>query len=171
MAESLSFDGLPLLIPAQSLVLVAKRRGAQMEGRELIIAYIEDKYSTRPDWCRMLLQSLRLNAVVIIFDGVDEAPQLKDALQRLFTEELVPKRFRCVVTSRPDGVDQQRFEQSFIILDLQPVRYLVARALIVGASFDTLLLLLVYYLLRNGCHDTRHTRTYIYTYSYSYTYT
>lgn len=123
MAETASFDGLPLLIPSQSLASLANNRAndASMTGRELIVAFINDKYKARPDWCRMLMQSFRLNAAVILFDGVDEAPQLKEDIQRLFTEDLVPKRARYLLTSRPDGVDLFRFERSFVILDLNPV--------------------------------------------------
>lgn len=125
MSEIASFDGLPLLIPSQSLVsLAANRQNSESaNGRDLLVSFINDKYKARPDWCRMLTQSLRLNAVVIIFDGVDEAPQLKEGIQRLFTEDLVPKRVRFLLTSRPDGIDQLRFEHSFVILDLNPVRH------------------------------------------------
>ena len=124
MSEIESFDGLPLLIPGQSLVSLASnsQSSAVSSDRDLLVSYINDKYKARPDWCRMLTQSLRLNAVVIIFDGVDEAPQLKKDIQRLFTEDLVPKRVRFLLTSRPDGIDQLRFEHSFVVLDLNPVR-------------------------------------------------
>ena len=121
MAETASFDGLPLLIPSQSLASLANNPANNASMTELIVAFINDKYKARPDWCRMLMQSLRLNAAVILFDGVDEAPRLKEDIQRLFTEDLVPKRARYLLTSRPDGVDLFRFERSFVILDLNPV--------------------------------------------------
>ena len=90
-------------------------------GASLVQTFVEHHFSEPRR--TMVLQSLRLQAVVLLFDGVDEVLELKDALLALFADELLAKRFPFVVTSRPTGIDQiDRFGGGCQAWDLLPLR-------------------------------------------------
>ena len=78
----------------------------------------------------MVLQSLRMQALIIIFDGVDKVKSNKQNEKRklvdLLAEEMVAKRFQFVVTTRPVGIIGaiHRFSGSFDILTLPEVSFL-----------------------------------------------
>ena len=132
LVNETSFEGLPLVIPGQELTTMMhkiKEEDAKPgDGRELIMrfiqSFVEEHFKDDPQReqiTSMLLQCLRLHALTIILDGLDEALEQKEMLQLLFAEDLVPKRYRYVVTSRPGGVDVGRFVNSFVIRDLSPL--------------------------------------------------
>lgn len=104
-----------MVIPGQQLSNLRSRFPSLKEavGRELLVEYIKHKYSG--EIRVMLMQSLRMQALLIIFDGVDEVVELKNRLLDIFAEEMVAKRFRFVVTTRPVGIEgaTHRFSGSF----------------------------------------------------------
>ena len=118
MAGIDSPDSLALIIPGNALSNVLRRR-SDLTGRDLILTYIRVRYY-QTLWYPMLLQSLRMHSMVIIFDGIDEAPEYKEQLLELFTQDLLPKRHRYLLTSRPESLDISQFK-SFTILKLAPL--------------------------------------------------
>ena len=105
-------ESLPLVILGQQLSNLASANPSLKDspGSELLLAYIKSQFSG--DMLAMLMQSLRMQTVVVIFDGVDEVLEIKDRLIDLFADELLAKRFSFVVTTRPVGLDgvMHRFE-------------------------------------------------------------
>ena len=71
----------------------------------LVEWYIEEEYGVdQPEWCEMLLATLRAKALVILLDGVDEAAALRTRMQTLILQVLAPSDCRVVVTTRPEGI-------------------------------------------------------------------
>ena len=117
-----SFEAMPLIINGQELSNLVSNLGSTsgLGGASLVQTFVEHQFSGGR--LTMLLQSLRLQAVVLLFDGVDEVLELKDALQTFFADELLAKRFPFVVTSRPTGIDQiDRFGGDCQAWDLVPL--------------------------------------------------
>merc|ERR1711957_65012 len=71
----------------------------------------------------MLRMAFELRAIIIVLDGLDEAAGRSKAIEHLIFEDLVPMGFRCVITSRPEGISNlERFASSgFIIMNLEPL--------------------------------------------------
>ena len=118
MAGIDSPEALALIIPGNALSNVLRKR-ADLNGRNLILTYIRVKYY-QTSWYPMLLQALRMHSMVIIFDGIDEAPEYKQQLLQLFTQDLLPKRHRYLLTSRPESLDISQFKY-FTIVKLAPL--------------------------------------------------
>jgi hypothetical protein len=112
LAQIDSAESLPLLITVQELARMLS--SGSTEGANLIEWYIGQKFGDRPSFVRMLVESYRARALVVILDGVDEAASLKSRLWELILDELVPpsttrenqlrRGLRLIVTSRPEGV-------------------------------------------------------------------
>ena len=118
MAGIDSPEALALTIPGNTLSSVLTKR-PDLTGRDIILTYIRVKYQHTP-WYTMLLQALRMQAVVLIFDGIDEAPEYKQQILKLFTEDLQLKRHRYLLTSRPESLDTSQF-QLFTVVHLNPL--------------------------------------------------
>ena len=89
-------------------------------GGDLVEWYIAVEPNL-PDPVRaMLLDAYRSQRLVLILDGMDEAPGLKDAIQSFVPGTLVPRGCRFLLTSRPEGVDQGFYASGFVVLDLKP---------------------------------------------------
>ena len=121
-----NFEGLPLVISGQTLSNAVSRWERDIsnnDGTQLIVDWIRETFAANPKRCCMLLQALSMQALVLIFDGVDEVLELKDCIQSVFAQELVAKRFRFVITSRPIGIDEAAFGASFDVLNLRPLTH------------------------------------------------
>ena len=132
-ASSEGLEGLPLVIRTHILADIAKKfeNQRQEKGKEssfadhLMRQYIHDAYHDDKKQRDMLLMALGLQALVLIVDGMDEFPELRELLPRLFAEELSTRRFRFVVTSRPsEELDHLRFRRyGCHVLGLQPLTH------------------------------------------------
>lgn len=116
MAGIDSPEALALIIPGNALSTVLRKR-TEPTGRDLILTYIRVKYQ-HTQWYPMLVQALRTQSLVIIFDGIDEIPQYKEQILQLFTEDLLPKRHRYLLTCRPASMDLSRYK-SFTVVRLK----------------------------------------------------
>lgn len=62
-----------------------------------------------------------MRCLMIVLDGIDEASALRQRIQSFVIDQLVPRRIRLVVTSRPEGVEKKHFLESFVIVNLKPL--------------------------------------------------
>ena len=69
----------------------------------------------------MLRVAYEMRALVVLFDGIDEAPHLREQLEDFVIDVLAPAGVRCVVTSRAEGVSLERYTRHFAILELEPL--------------------------------------------------
>ena len=69
----------------------------------------------------MLRQALLSRRTLLLLDGIDEGGAAGDGVIRHITEVLAPQGHTMVVTSRPDGLDTDRFQEYFEHLALQPL--------------------------------------------------
>ncbi len=85
----------------------------------LIESYIR-RYAA-PTTVPMLVMALKMRALVLLVDGLDEAAGRKEVLEKYLVRTLVPMGFRIVATSRPSGVRLRLFSEyasRFVVLDL-----------------------------------------------------
>merc|ERR1740139_211307 len=108
----------PVIISIQKLSRKCKDVDIDLNS---ILRYILD--STKEKFHSMLRMAFELRAIIIILDGLDEAAGRSKAIEHLIFEDLVPMGFRCVITSRPEGISNlERFASSgFIIMNLEPL--------------------------------------------------
>ena len=93
-------------------------KGEYCRQRNLLLHYIEIEHSN-PHEKQMLLQAYAMRALVILFNGLDEAAGLKSYIEELIVNDLEPNGFRVVATSRPEGVDLARYTEQFVIMNLK----------------------------------------------------
>lgn len=111
---------IPLVIYVQQLAtLIRKQHLGSLKSRtNMVEFYIRFKYERQnPAWCKLLLQAFRMHTLIIAFDGVDEAADLRDTIQE-YLVQLVKHGHRFVVTSRPEGVTKKLYTTDFAILEL-----------------------------------------------------
>ena len=69
---------------------------------------------------RMLRQAMMARRALLLLDGLDEGGAMRSEIERHVTEVLAPQGHVMLVTSRPAGVDNQRFKD-FHRLSLSPL--------------------------------------------------
>ncbi|CAK0789892.1 unnamed protein product, partial [Prorocentrum cordatum] len=116
----------PLLIPIQKLARMLRDRQAATSpepepgGADLVLFYIRREFTDAPTRA-MLTQAFDMRALVVMLDGVDEAANLKQAVEEFVTKTLVPMGMPLVLTSRPEGVRKRLYARDFVIMHLQPL--------------------------------------------------
>ena len=70
----------------------------------------------------MLLQAYEMRALLILFDGVDEASDRKEQVEDFVVRVLAKHGFRIVVTSRPEGVRAELYRSGWVVLSLAALR-------------------------------------------------
>ena len=69
-----------------------------------------------------MLQAFQMRSLVVLLDGVDEAGNLAGVVESFIFSFLLPSKFRFVITSRPEGLqDLSRYKRDFAIFDLCPL--------------------------------------------------
>ena len=108
----------PLLIRVQRLVRIL--RTARKSGAlDLITLYIDEEYKDKdPKWHLMLSQALQMRALVLIFDGIDEASGRREIIED-YIMTLVPLALSVVATSRPEGVRIDKYRHGWVVMDLE----------------------------------------------------
>jgi len=108
----------PLLIRVQRLVRIL--RTAHKSGAlDLITLYIDEEYKDKdPKWRVMLSQALQMRALVLIFDGIDEAAGRREIIED-YIMTLVPLALSVVATSRPEGVRIDKYRHGWAVMDLE----------------------------------------------------
>ena len=135
LAKEAVFETLPLLICGQDLSNFMRQAGhapilkssrgyreeTRTDGGALLRDLVAQRFSGPTQ--TMMLQSLELQAVVVLFDGVDEVLELTEPLQALFADDMLAKRYPFIVTSRPTGIEKiERFGGDCQAWDLLPLR-------------------------------------------------
>ena len=69
---------------------------------------------------RMLRQAMASRRALLLLDGLDEGGEKREQIERHVTEVLAPQGHVLLATSRPDGIDDQRYA-GFRRLSLQPL--------------------------------------------------
>ena len=117
----------PCVLYVQKLARLM-RQASQRDGvaptTELLQLYLEAEAregALDAPTLRMLLQLFEMRALILLVDGVDEAADLKEAVEDYVTQELVPAGHPVVVTSRPEGVRLRLYARDFVIMNLQPL--------------------------------------------------
>jgi hypothetical protein len=102
---------------------VSKEAEFQQEAREVLTVewLIEHAIGqTDPTITAMLCNAVACGITLFVFDGVDEAGLLHEVVEDFILE--VGKQHRVVVTSRPEGVRRQLYEEGgYVVLNLQPL--------------------------------------------------
>ena len=99
MLISQSLALVPLHVPLQKVARVARDGAA---NGNLLHAYIEHEYKDDPACRNMLHMAYELRVLVLVLDGIDEVSALRDRIEMLIWDVLVPWRGLLLVTSRPE---------------------------------------------------------------------
>lgn len=78
-------------------------------GGDLMEWYLSVKYTSNARFRSLLLDAYHSRRLVLILDGLDEAPNLKDTIQEYLCGPLVLSGTKVIVTSRPEGIRTRRF--------------------------------------------------------------
>ena len=109
----------PMLLSVQRLASYMKQRGGLgVDGADLLRAYIDTEYAGAER--DLLAQAYQLRALVVAIDGVDEAASLKARIEDLVVGQLAPMGVRTVVSSRPEGVRLERYN-NWVVMNLSPL--------------------------------------------------
>ena len=85
-------------------------------GSPLVLTDIDKNFSGEDR--QMLVQAHEMRALIILIDGVDEAAGMKEAIEEFVHKEVAVSGNRVVVTSRPEGVRLELYEERFIVINL-----------------------------------------------------
>ena len=83
-------------------------------------AYLKLVYGPTSQRYLTLRQALMARRCLLLLDGVDEGGDGKEAIEAHIVEVLMPQGFAIVATSRPDGVQRDRWTR-FVQLQLRPL--------------------------------------------------
>jgi len=115
----------PLLLPIQKLARMLRQQSKGCSGEELdtnLVRFFINKDDNLSDQTRqMLLQALEMRTLVLLMDGVDEAANVKQAIEDFVTKQLLPLGIPLVLTSRPEGIRKRLYARDFVIMNLQPL--------------------------------------------------
>ena len=122
----------PLLIPVQDLAFIMRK--LRKEGKSEIDSqasfvelYIEKKFKDAkkyPGFVDMLLCAFRRKVMIIIIDGVDEAAELKQRVERYILDQLSAQGSTVLVTSRPAPIKDtlHLYKDRFSIMQLEKLQ-------------------------------------------------
>ena len=118
----------PIIIYVQQLARLL--RASSDASAHPVEEFIRATYSNdHPEWAAMLSQAFDMRTLLIVLDGVDEAAELKESVERFVLDELVAHGHRVLVTSRPEGVRIELYND-FVVVDLKPLSHEQQRAVI-----------------------------------------
>ena len=89
-----------------------------LHTRSMLPWYIEHNFEGEER--QMLLQAYELRALIVLIDGIDEGADLKERIEEFVVKKLAPAGLRVVLTSRPEGVKLELYED-FVIMNLKPL--------------------------------------------------
>ncbi|CAE7204717.1 prsA [Symbiodinium natans] len=122
-SNAVKFRFVPLLIPIQKLARMLRTRPAGMEGEtssNLVLFFIRAEYPEGPTR-NMLEQAFEMRSLIVMLDGIDEAANMKLAVEEFVTKTLVLMGVPLLVTSRPEGIRKRLYSRDFVIMNLQPL--------------------------------------------------
>jgi len=122
--KSKACDMVPILIKVQELqrhLLNESNRTIFEQSWNWVDAFLQCVHGANSDQYRMLRQALMARCALVLLDGIDEGGKARDAIERHVTEVLAPQGHVMFVTSRPAGLDEDRFRQHFVRVQLEPL--------------------------------------------------
>jgi hypothetical protein len=122
--QSKECDMVPILIKVQEL-----QRHLLNEATKLIFehswnwvdAFLQCVHGAGSDLYCMLRQALMARRALVLLDGIDEGGKARDQIERHVTKVLAPQGHVMLVTSRPAGLESERFRQHFVRVQLEPL--------------------------------------------------
>jgi len=117
-------DMVPILIKVQELqrhLLNKENRLVFEQSWNWVDAFLQCVHGANSDQYRMLRQALMARRALVLLDGIDEGGKARDAIERHVTEVLAPQGHVMLVTSRPAGLDEERFCNHFERVQLEPL--------------------------------------------------
>ena len=113
----------PLLVYVQRIVRLVREQGdesqiipALIRKRAMLNWYIENNFEGEQR--TMLQQAHEMRSLIVLIDGVDEAAGMKEVIEDFVHKEVAVSGNRLVVTSRPEGVRLELYEERFIVINL-----------------------------------------------------
>ena len=102
----------PILIKVQQLQRrMVEARDVFASAWNYIDAFLRLEYeASHAALYRMLRQALTTRRALLLLDGLDEGGRLRDEIERHVTEVLAPQGLIMLITSRPNGITEQRFK-------------------------------------------------------------
>jgi Ran GTPase-activating protein (RanGAP) involved in mRNA processing and transport len=122
--DSKECDMVPILIKVQELqrhLLNKENRLVFEQSWNWVDAFLQCVHGAGSDQYRMLRQSLMARRALVLLDGIDEGGKARTAIERHVTEVLAPQGHVMLVTSRPAGLEEERFRNHFERVQLEPL--------------------------------------------------
>ena len=116
----------PLVIYVQRIIYllreIAKEQSSSNSTTSLLKVYIDMNFPGKKleAWRKMLMQAYEMRALVVLLDGVDDAPPTHcHMIEQLVHDELVPSGNRILATSRPKGLHLDKYSKTFVVMKFQ----------------------------------------------------
>jgi hypothetical protein len=117
-------DMVPILVKVQELqrhLLTEASRPVFERSWNWVDAFLQCVHGAGSDLYRMLRQALMARRALVLLDGIDEGGKARDVIERHVTEVLAPQGHIMLITSRPNGLNEERFRQYFRYVKLAPL--------------------------------------------------
>ena len=117
-------DMVPILIKVQELqrhLFNEATRPIFERSWNWVDAFLQCVHGASSDLYLMLRQALMARRALVLLDGIDEGGKARDVIERHVTKVLAPQGHVMFVTSRPAGLDEDRFRQHFLRVQLEPL--------------------------------------------------
>jgi hypothetical protein len=125
VVQSKECNMVPILIKVQELqrhlLTEANLPIFEQQSWNWVDAFLQCKHGGGSDLYRMLRQALMARRALVLLDGIDEGGKARDAIERHVTEVLAPQGHIMLITSRPAGLNEERFRQYFRHVKLAPL--------------------------------------------------
>eukprot|EP00935_MAST-01C_sp_MAST-1C-sp1_P002661 g2661.t1 len=117
---ALKRDMVPVLMLVIELVNILR---TSKDGKlsNVIERYLESQHGRDSMRYRLLMQAVHERRCLFLVDGVDEAGDDKDEIERVIVDELLDEGHKMIVTSRHSGFKMQSFIKRCQIVELLPM--------------------------------------------------
>jgi len=122
--DSKECDMVPILVKVQELqrhLLNESNQTIFEQSLNWVDAFLQCVHGVGSDLYCMLRQALMARRALVLLDGIDEGGKARGKIERHVTEVLAPQGHVMLVTSRPAGLDEYRFGQHFVRVQLEPL--------------------------------------------------
>ena len=84
-------------------------------------AYLRVVYAGNLEFYQLLRQGMLARRAIILLDGLDEGGRVREQVERHVTQVLAPQGHVMLVSSRPNGVQENLFDECFHRIELCPL--------------------------------------------------
>ena len=102
----------PFLLPVQKLAYHIRNTTKQLRRDDQLLEWYIQKECN--EWRDLLLDAFHSRRLIIVIDGIDEAADLRNRVEDFIHRVLVPGGHALVVTSRPEGVQEELYESTLV---------------------------------------------------------